>query len=309
MTIRLRNVISITDHLAARLWRDQAHLREDDPLRAAVEDHAAGIERLCRRAGGSPSDLPARSRYAYTWLRYISLRENWPKHIDALRRLRRTFGPQPGPIGATEVHLVAMGALWRLRNDRHRPSLLRLHQGFMAADDEFLAYFASAWARKDMSGLNRLSRDFSLSRGFTAVSEELRHLAPEPDASARGKVHDLDASFRRVRAAHFDGKIERPGLRWGSIASKRTFGSYRFSEDRLTVSPRLDASDVPQWLLDFIVFHELLHKEHGITARGSRRYAHTAAFRAAERAHPRHHEAENFLKNLSRKSRGAKGRA
>ncbi len=303
MTIHLRNVVSIADHLAARLWRDLVHLQGDDPLRAAVEDHAKVVERLCRRAGGSPSDLPSRTRNAYTWLNFVSRPDNWLRHVNALRRLRGALAPQPAPVNAAEVHLIAIGALWRIRDQDHRrPPLLRLHQGFMAADDEFLGAFATAWGGRDMQTLHRLSRDFSLTEGFVEVSSELCNLAPEPDASALGTVHDLDASFHRVNAAHFDGQLERPTLRWGSISSRRTFGSYRFSEDRLTISPSLDAENVPEWVVDFIVFHELLHKSLGLTAKGTRRYAHTAAFRAAERAHPRYREAEKFLKKISRES-------
>jgi hypothetical protein len=305
MTIRVRNVVSIADHLAAQLWRDQGHLQEDDPLRAATEDHAAVVERLCRRAGGSPSDLPPRTRNAYAWLRYVSDPETWPRHIAALRRIREALAPQPKPVGAAEVHLVAMEALWRIRDRdrRHRPLLLRLNQGFMAAGEETLERFAAAWARRDMPTLHRLSRDVSLTGGFLEISEALRALAPEPAAAAAGTHHDLDAAFRRVNAAHFEGRMERPALRWGAVATRRTWGSYRFSEDRVTISPSLDASEVPEWVVDFILFHELLHKEHGLTTKGTRRYAHTATFRGAERAHPRHRDAEDFLIKFARRLR------
>lgn len=305
MTIRLRNVVSIADHLAARLWRDQGHLQGDDPLRAAVEDHAAVVERLCRRAGGDPSDLAPRTRHAYSWLKYVSAQDIWPRHLAALRRWRRALAPQPQPVGSAEIHVVAMGALWRIRDGerRRRPPVLRLHQGFMAAEDAFTEAFASAWATRDMPTLHRLSRDFSLSGGFQEVSDGLRAWAPEPATSALGAAHDLDASFQRVNAAHFGGALERPALRWGALTTRRTWGSYRFSEDRLTISPALDSADVPSWVLDFVVFHELLHKALGLTAKGNRRYAHTAAFRATERAHPRYREAEEFLKGWSRRRR------
>lgn len=306
MTIRVRNVVSIAEHLAARLWRDQGLLGSDDPLRAAVEDHADVVERLCRRGGGSPSDLPPPTRNAYTWLRFISRQDVWLRHLASLRRIRRALMGQPKPVGSAEVHLTAMDALWRIRDrgGRRRPPLLRLHQGFMAAEDGFLADFASAWVIRDMPALHRLGRDFSLSGGFIEISDQLRALAPEPGSTAKGRVHDLEASFHRVNSAHFNGLLKKPGMRWGSVTAKRTFGSYRFSEDRLTISPALDAEEIPAWVLDFVVFHELLHKAHGLTTKGNRRYAHTAAFRAAERAHPRYTEAEAFLKKLSRGRRG-----
>ena len=311
MTIRLQNVVSIADTLAARLWRDLEHLRADDPLRAAVGTHADTVERLCRRAGGGPADLPPRTRNAYVWLRYLSGRDHWVQHLAALRRLREALAPLPAPVGAAEVHLVAMDALWRIRgiDPRRRVPLLRLHQGFMAAEDGFLTAFAGAWARRDMASLGRLGRDFSLTGGFLEVANQLQALTPATGDAGRGRVHDLEASFHRVNDAHFDGALERPTLRWGAKSAVRTHGSYRFAEDRLTISPALDAEGVPAWVVDFVVFHELLHKSLGLTVQGSRRYAHTAAFRLRERAHPDFLEAERFLQGLARRSGGRRQKA
>ena len=303
MTIRLKNVVAISDDIAAKLWRDLPHLgRDDDPMRAAMEDHAVAVERLCRGAGGSPSDLPARSRTAYTWLRFVSKPDNWQRHISTLRRLRAALAVTPRPVGAAEIHLIAMSALWRIRDlSRQRgPLLMRLHQGFMAMDDAFLVEFVSAWAVRDMAHLNRLGKNFSLTGGFKEIAVQLIALAPEPDAAARGQVHDLEASFHRVNSEYFGGLLKKPALRWGSVASTRTYGKYRFTQDLLTISPSLDAADIPEWVLDFVVFHELLHKALGLTPKAGRQYAHTPEFRAAERAHPRYREADDFLKRLSR---------
>ena len=194
-----------------------------------------------------------------------------------------------------------MNALWRFRDRsrQRRPLLLRLHLGFVAADDAFLTDFVAAWAVRDMAGFNRMGRDFSLTGGFKKIAEQLSALAPEPDTAARGRIHDLDASFRRVNSEHFNGLLKKPALRWSSIASTRTYGRYRFTSNLLTISPRLDAADVPEWVLDFVVFHELLHKALGLTPKAGRQYAHTPEFRAAERSHPRYAEADEFLKRLS----------
>ncbi len=303
MTIRLKNVVVISDDIAARLWRDLPHMgRDDDPMRAAARDHAAAVERLCRDAGGSPSDLPARSRTAYTWLRFVSEPDHWRRHLSTLRRLQAALAVAPPPVGAAEIHLIAMSALWRIRerSRQRRPLLLRLHEGFMAADDAFLEEFVATWAVRDMASLNRVGRDFSLSGGFIEIAEQLSALAPEPDTAAMGRVHDLEASFHRVNSEHFNGLLKKPTLRWASVASTRTFGKYRFTEDLLTISPSLDAADVPAWVLDFVVFHELLHKALGLTPKGGRRYAHTPDFRVAERSHPRYAEADAFLKRLTR---------
>jgi hypothetical protein len=48
------------------------------------------------------------------------------------------------------------------------------------------------------------------------------------------------------------------------------------------------------------MYHELLHKVMGSKVVNGRRYAHTPAFREAERAFPRYEEAEAFLKATAR---------
>jgi hypothetical protein len=56
-------------------------------------------------------------------------------------------------------------------------------------------------------------------------------------------------------------------------------------------------------VLDFVLFHELLHKRHGVQARGGRLAAHTPSFRRDEARHPRQGEAECFLSDLARRLR------
>ena len=50
-----------------------------------------------------------------------------------------------------------------------------------------------------------------------------------------------------------------------------------------------------------VMYHELLHKKHGITLVNGRRFAHTAAFRAEERLFVEYEQAERFLKDLPAK--------
>ncbi|MBM4372592.1 MAG: hypothetical protein FJ098_13105, partial [Deltaproteobacteria bacterium] len=57
MTIHLRNLVATADDLAARLWREAGRGGRDPRLRALAEDLATSTERLCRQAGGGPSDL------------------------------------------------------------------------------------------------------------------------------------------------------------------------------------------------------------------------------------------------------------
>ncbi len=118
-------------------------------------------------------------------------------------------------------------------------------------------------------------------------------------ARARGAVHDLEASFRRVNLRFFDGRMDRPTISWSRTDTRRMFGHYEFVSDALVVSSSLDRVDVPEFVVDFIVYHELLHKKHGLRWTGSRAHAHTSEFRRDERRFPGMAEAERVLRRIA----------
>jgi len=115
----------------------------------------------------------------------------------------------------------------------------------------------------------------------------------------RGLTHDLAESFERVNREYFDGEMPRPALVWNRTLTGRKFGHYDFIHDRICVSRSLDHPDVPAFVLDHVMHHELLHKKHGFRFHGNRQHAHTPEFRAEEKKFHHYREADEFLKKLS----------
>ena len=74
-----------------------------------------------------------------------------------------------------------------------------------------------------------------------------------------------------------------------AMPTRCLFGHYEFVGDSIVVSSVLDDEDVPAFVVDFIMFHELLHKKHGLRWRAGRAMAHTPAFRQDERRLTRDH--------------------
>jgi predicted metal-dependent hydrolase len=76
-------------------------------------------------------------------------------------------------------------------------------------------------------------------------------------------------------------------------------GTYHEKSDRVLVTRRLDSPQVPEFVLDFVMYHELLHKALG-TGRGrdGRRRVHGPEFRRLERRFRGYREAEEWLKRL-----------
>jgi hypothetical protein len=154
-----------------------------------------------------------------------------------------------------------------------------------------------------MPAARRLLREEASSEAAMEWLTTMEESVPDNGQSAVGEVHDLEAAFLRVNETFFGGAILRPHLAWSRRTTRRVFGHYHFARDELTVSLSLDSHKVPEFVLDFIMFHELLHKQHGLTKMSQRLYAHTAAFRSDERKFPRFEAAQKELIRIARRAR------
>ncbi len=89
----------------------------------------------------------------------------------------------------------------------------------------------------------------------------------------------LKASFDRVNRKYFKGFIEQPNLKWGNNSFSR-LGTYEYGSNTVTLSAVLEDDSE---LLDYVMYHELLHKKHKFKSRNTRSYHHTPEFKRDEK--------------------------
>ncbi len=116
--------------------------------------------------------------------------------------------------------------------------------------------------------------------------------------SARGYFYDLDAVFEDLNARFFHGLMARPRMSWSQTKTRRILGHYDPAHNAIIISRVFDHFAVPRYVLEYIVYHEMLHLKHPVKLRGSRRCVHSAEFQADERLFPKMNEANAFLKRL-----------
>jgi predicted metal-dependent hydrolase len=120
-----------------------------------------------------------------------------------------------------------------------------------------------------------------------------KHLRP-----ARGHFYDLDAIFEDLNTRFFYGLMARPRMSWSQTKTRRMLGHYDPAHNAIVISRIFDHPAVPRYVLEYIVYHEMLHLKHPVKLRGSRRCVHSAEFQAEEKLFPRAAEANAFLKKL-----------
>jgi hypothetical protein len=116
---------------------------------------------------------------------------------------------------------------------------------------------------------------------------------------ARGLHHDLDASFDRVNVEYFHGAMSRPHLVWSRTFATHKFGHYDHAHDTIMVNMVLDRQTVPEFAIDLIVYHELLHKQLGVTWKNNRIAAHTPELKEKEQAFKHYEQAKVVLRKLA----------
>ena len=123
-----------------------------------------------------------------------------------------------------------------------------------------------------------------------------------------GHVHDLAKIADEVNRVYFDGMITSK-VTWGRDTSRkrvrvRRVGSYQRDVDTIVIHPILDDRRVPEKVVAFTLFHEMLHAQQPATQKRH----HDKAFRQAEKTHPHYDEVETWMKKHTRLINGGGGR-
>jgi hypothetical protein len=261
--LALRGILRLQDDLAERFWRlsglSNASPSERDQLRVDVQQHAAAIEDICSKHGSSPASLEPPSKRVYYWLKFLSQDENFTLHVKALERARAALiGHQPGVAFPVTLHLLNTDSLCRTRRYRNL-LLLKINEGFLNAENGIWeALLKNLLFGSDRTG-KAIFREYAESEEFSEVLCEIESLAESTSLFNQGYVHNLEASFARVNAMYFAGQMDQPRLVWNRALTGRKFGHYRRGVDVVMLSVSLDAPAVPECVLDFVMYHELLH--------------------------------------------------
>src|SRR5256714_2566256 len=165
-------------------------------------------------------------------------------------------------------------------------------------------------ARKAPPAHERVYRKYAFSPQVLRASDIARQKrGRKVISSARGKVYDLNELFARLNRRHFNGEIETPVLTWSKRRAKRILGHHDAAHNTITISKALDSREVPEWFVEYILYHEMLHIKHPAQLINGRRYYHTPAFRSEEQRFPRYEASQEWLDRVVRKNRELRARA
>ncbi|MCW5960027.1 MAG: hypothetical protein KIS76_07675 [Pyrinomonadaceae bacterium] len=128
-------------------------------------------------------------------------------------------------------------------------------------------------------------------------------------SSPYGEFFDLETIFERLNLLYFGNKLKKPTLSWSRDRTFRILGHHDAEHETIIVSKSLDSPEVPEFVVEYVVFHEMLHILHPVERVNGRRRIHTPAFKRDERQFAYYSEADNWIdRNIAQFRRKARKR-
>jgi hypothetical protein len=161
-----------------------------------------------------------------------------------------------------------------------------------------LIRLATPYARKRQP--RRDVREYAEGMRYAEVLRQVEGAGGAYRSRPAGEAYDLQDLFDGVNRHYFGGEMVPPRLLWSERVPSREFGHFEPATDTVRLSRRLDRPEVPRFVLEHVMHHELLHRALGAERSGERRRYHSATFRRQEKRFEQYREAEAFLEALAR---------
>jgi hypothetical protein len=140
-------------------------------------------------------------------------------------------------------------------------------------------------------------RRYLASHDITAKARLVRQMRGRKHIhSARGHYFDLDQLFEDLNRRFFHGLMGRPQLTWSRDHARNRLGHYDPAHNAIVISRIFDHPRVPRYVVEYILFHEMLHLKHPVKLRGTRRCVHSREFVEEENLFPEVGPAKKFLR-------------
>ncbi len=304
-TIHLRGLLKTSDYIQHQLWQATI-LQSDAAVTAQIAQKIAAAEQqvrdLCAQHSLDPAQFPIQSQQVYTWLRLLCQPALFQLHAHTLQQLAACIAQSEATQRRQaegkhwHVELANSGYWYRVRPAPKHPQHLNvlINECFIGAPGIVLNALVEMAFGNTKAPLP-IVKHYANGPDYLRISTAMR-LSPAPIIAAlSGEHYNLQEIFTRVNQRFFKGEMPQPHLRWSRAETHRIMGTYQARTDTIMISQTLDDAQVPEFVIDYVMYHELLHKQLGSRFSRGRRHVHFDDFRAADQQYPRFAEAEAFL--------------
>jgi hypothetical protein len=184
---------------------------------------------------------------------------------------------------------------WRIR--------IKVNEHFREAPDKIIELLAIILLAK----VYQVKVERDIRAGYNNYVEGLKESLPVKkhnrlDAyKSKGERFDLVKIFDQLNTLYFGNNLKMPILGWSRKNSYWRLGFYDKERNLLVISRVFDQHGVPDEVVEYLVYHEMLHIHFPYERKNGRRIIHPPEFRRTEKQFPRYQNIQNWLKSNLRK--------
>lgn len=155
---------------------------------------------------------------------------------------------------------------------------------------------ARLYRRRPPKQLIKTYREFSYAKSTRRLllllrQRRVRRVEHRPE----GKHHDLGLMFERLNLRYFRNELPLPRLGWSARVWRTQLGCFDPALRQIVMNRQLDRKEVPEYVVAYVLYHEMLHLKHPIRFVRCRRESHSREFRKEERRFTHYDHAIRFL--------------
>jgi hypothetical protein len=155
---------------------------------------------------------------------------------------------------------------------------------------------ARLYRRRAPKQLLETYREFSYAKSTRRLLLALRrHRALRVEHRPEGKHHDLGPMFDRLNRRYFRNELPMPRLGWSPQVWRTQLGCFDPALRQIVMNRQLDRKEVPEYVVAYVLYHEMLHLKHPIRFARCRRESHSREFRKEEQRFTHYDRAIQFL--------------
>ena len=155
------------------------------------------------------------------------------------------------------------------------------------------------YRRRPPVSLVEAYREFSYARSTRNHLLRLRkERARRSEHRPAGKHHDLEPLFAALNQQYFEGTLAQPRLGWSRRVWSSQLGCFDPALGQILINRQLDHPGVPECVVAYVLYHEMLHVKHPIRFERCRRESHSPEFRREEKRFSEYERAMKFLKRF-----------
>jgi hypothetical protein len=296
--VQQTNILKNIFHLAAIPNPNKTHTQQ---INQTLVKTVATIEQICSNLKITPANLTSSSRQIYSWCKFLTDEDNLNLHLISTHRVQQItqqlLKAQKQDFAEVMIAFTNLAGLYQGKRSSKIVDI-KINEGFIHASEEVLQALVQCSIAGKNQQSTQLIRAFASSEEYSSVLLDLDLIAEVIAENPQGNFYNLNQLFDKVNYEYFAARLVKPRLAWSQIKTYRKLGHYEPARDRVVISMSLDSAKVPQFVIEFVLYHELLHKHHGTKWVNGRRMVHTPEFRVDERKFKLYKQADGWLKKL-----------